>query len=64
MQKNQESSPDRLLKMPQVLEIYPVSPASWRAGVRAGIYPASVKLGARAIAWKQSAIDKLIADAR
>ena len=64
MQKNQESSSDRLLKMPQVLEIFPVSPATWRAGVRVGIYPPSVKLGARSVAWRQSAIDQLIADAR
>jgi len=51
---------DALMRLPSVLQVFPVSRATWYAGVRAGLYPAPVKLGARAVAWRRSDIQKLI----
>ena len=43
-------------RLPQVLGIIPVSRASWWAGIKAGRYPAGVKLGPRTTAWRWSDI--------
>lgn len=42
--------------------IFPVSKASWYAGIAEGKYPKSVKIGARSVAWKSSEIQALIAE--
>jgi len=52
---------DRLLTLKQVLEQFPVSKSLWFSGVRSGRYPRPVRLGVRRVAWRQSAIDALIA---
>jgi prophage regulatory protein len=51
---------DKFLRLPQVLEIIPVSKSTWWAGVKTGKYPASIKLGARTTVWKASEIYALI----
>lgn len=48
------------LRLPQVLDLIPVSKASWWAGVSKGIYPESVKLAPRTTAWKAQDIYDLI----
>jgi prophage regulatory protein len=48
------------LRLPQILEIFPVSKSSWWKGVADGKYPASVKLGERTTAWRVEDIRKLI----
>lgn len=50
-----------LLRLPQVLELIPVSRATWYAGVKAGIYPQQVKIGLRAVAWRRRDIEALTA---
>jgi hypothetical protein len=40
--------------------IIPVSPASWWAGIRAGKYPKSFKLGPRTTVWRVEDIRALI----
>lgn len=57
----QPATADRLLTLRQVLEQFPVSKSLWFSGVRQGRYPRPVRLGARRVAWRQSAIDALIA---
>lgn len=51
---------DPLLRLTQVLQVFPVSRSVWYAGVQAGTYPKPVKIGARAAAWRSSDIKKLI----
>ena len=51
---------DRLLRLPEVLRIVPVSRAAWYANVKAGRYPKPVRLGARSVAWKASEIQALV----
>ena len=50
----------RLLRLPQVLDIFPISKSSWWLGVQKGVYPPSVKLGPRTTAWKSQDILDLI----
>lgn len=54
------ASGERLIKLPDVLKRFPVSRSKWYQGIKDGIYPAAIKLGPRASAWRNSSIDKLI----
>lgn len=51
---------EALLRLPQVLQLIPVSRSAWWAGVKSGKYPASVKLGERTTCWRKSDILALI----
>jgi prophage regulatory protein len=52
---------EAMLRLPQVLALFPVSRASWYAGVKDRRYPAPVKLGSRSVAWRRSDVERLIA---
>jgi prophage regulatory protein len=52
-----------LMRLSSVLQMFPVSRATWYEGVRTGRYPSPVRLGARAVAWRRSDIERLIAGA-
>ena len=54
------SQPDSLLRINTVLALVAVSHATWYRGVANGSYPASVRIGKRAVAWRSSEIQKLI----
>jgi predicted DNA-binding transcriptional regulator AlpA len=59
---NPTNSPSTgFLRLPQVLELIPVSRASWWAGIKSGKYPQGVKLSERITAWRRQDIDALIA---
>ena len=51
---------DPLLRLGEVLAVFPISKSSWYQGVLDGIYPKPVKIGPRASAWRASDIKKLI----
>lgn len=51
---------DCLMRLPQVLAVYPVSKTSWYAGIAEGKFPKPVKLGSRTSAWRSSDIKALI----
>ena len=64
MKQTQQQAPaDTCLRLPQVLEIIPVSPSTWWLGVKEGRYPQPVKLGRRITAWRASDIQRLINEA-
>jgi predicted DNA-binding transcriptional regulator AlpA len=48
------------LRLPEVLALFPVSRSAWWAGVKAGKYPAAVKLGPNTTAWCAKDIRRLI----
>lgn len=50
-----------LLRLPTVLEKFPVSKSAWWAGIKTGRYPAPVRLSARCVAWRSTDIEALIA---
>lgn len=50
----------RLLRLPQVLAIFPISKSAWWDGCRTGRYPKPIKLGPRTTVWKSEDIDVFI----
>lgn len=61
--KNKESymaKTKQLLRLPQVLERFPVSKSKWWSGCKQGIYPQPVRHGPRCTMWRDSDIDQLI----
>lgn len=55
---------ERTLRWPEVHERTGLPKTNWYRGIRQGIYPRPVKLGPppiRAVGWKESEIDALIA---
>lgn len=52
---------DALLRLPAVLAVIPVCRATWYAGVKAGRFPAPVRLGPHSVAWRRSDIARLVA---
>jgi len=44
------------LRLPQVLELFPISRARWWAGVKSGEFPAGIHLTPRTTAWLRSDI--------
>jgi len=48
------------VRLSTVLHFIPVSKSSWWAGIKAGIFPAGVKLSARVTAWRAEDIRTLI----
>lgn len=51
------------LRLKQVLEVFPVSKSHWYEGVKAGKYPAAIKLSPGVTAWRASDIRQLIEEA-
>lgn len=49
-----------LLRLPQVLNLIPVSPSAWWAGCKNGRYPKPVKIGPRTTAWRAEDIKALL----
>jgi predicted DNA-binding transcriptional regulator AlpA len=45
------------LRLPQVLKLIPVCPATWWAGCRSGKFPKPIKLSPRVTVWKMADID-------
>lgn len=60
MQKNNQEK--TLLRLPQVLERFPVCKSKWWAGVKQGIYPQPIRHGSRCTMWLADDIDQLIED--
>lgn len=48
------------LRLPQVLELFPISKSAWWAGVKEGRFPKPVKLTERTTAWRVEDIHQLI----
>ena len=56
-----EMTEDRILRLPQVVELTGRKRATIYADMKEGKFPASVRLGLRAIGWKASVIQEWIA---
>jgi predicted DNA-binding transcriptional regulator AlpA len=48
------------LRLPDVLDIFPVSRSAWWAGIKTGKYPRGVKLSVRTTAWRVEDLRELI----
>lgn len=49
-----------LLRLPQVLQLIPVSASTWWAGCREGRFPKPLHISKRVTVWKASDIQRLI----
>ncbi|MBN2034829.1 MAG: AlpA family phage regulatory protein [Deltaproteobacteria bacterium] len=49
----------RFLRLPQVLEIFPISKSTWWKGIKEGRFPRPIKLTERTSVWSRSDIDAL-----
>ena len=48
------------VRLPQILEIFPISKSTWWEGCRSGVFPKPVKLGPRTSAWRVEDIRALM----
>ena len=61
MQREQAPLPTvGFVRLPQILDVFPVSASTWWAGVKSGRFPAPVKLTANTTAWRAEDIHALI----
>ena len=60
MRTNSQDKPLGFLRLPQVLELYPVSPATWWRGVKSGKFPQPVKLTVRTTAWRVEDVERFL----
>ena len=51
---------EKLLRMPSVQQLYPMSRAHIYAEQKAGRFPKGIRIGKRAVAWKESDIQAFI----
>lgn len=51
---------NRLLRLPEILRIFPIGRSTWWQGVKDGRFPKPIKLGPRTTAWKAEDIRALI----
>ena len=49
-------------RLDSVLAIFPVSRATWYAGIAEGRYPAGIQIGKRSVAWSNASLKTLIED--
>ncbi len=57
----QNTIPDiGFLRLPEILEIIPVSKSTWWSGVKSGRFPKPVKLGPRTTAWSCASIREYV----
>lgn len=54
------STPQRLLRLPDVCALVALGKSSIYEGVKAGTFPAPIKLSRRAVCWSASSIDAWI----
>lgn len=52
------------VRLPAILNVYPVGKSTWWEGVRTGRFPKPVKLGTRTTAWRVEDIVALIESTR
>ena len=53
---------DNLLRLPEVLAIFPVSRSCFLQGVKDGRYPKPHRISARSVAWSAEDIRQLISE--
>lgn len=58
---NRNNTAERLIRLPEVLDIIPVSKSTWWKGVKDGKYPKAVKLSPRVTCWRLSDIAAIAA---
>ena len=60
MQNNLLPDKAAFVRLHTILQILPISPSTWWAGIKSGHFPKPVRLGKRITAWRVEDIRKLI----
>ena len=58
--QTEHQKPERLLRLPAVLDRIGYKRSRFLDLVRQGVFPKPVKLGARAVAWPESTVEALV----
>ena len=53
---------ERLIKLPEVLDMVGMKKTAWYDGIKAGVHPPPIKRSPRDTVWPLSAIQKLVSD--
>jgi prophage regulatory protein len=64
MAENDHLPEEGFVRLRDVLRVFPVGRSTWWEGVRAGRYPAPVKLAPRVTAWRVEELRALIERSR
>lgn len=51
---------DAVIRLPEVLRLFPVGKSTWWEGVKNGVYPKPIELGPRARGWRLGDVLALI----
>ena len=51
------------VRLPQILDLIPISRSAWWAGIRDGRFPKGIKLGSKTTVWRAEDIRALIEQA-
>lgn len=51
---------DAVIRLPEVLRLFPIGKSTWWEGIRNGVYPKPIELGPRARGWRLGDILTLI----
>jgi predicted DNA-binding transcriptional regulator AlpA len=54
---------EALIRLTQVLDVFPVGASTWWAGIASGKYPKPIKLGPKTAAWRVGSIRALLSAA-
>lgn len=60
MDTTSPTTAEKLIRLPEVLDLVTMSRSGWLQGVKDGRYPAPVRLSPRRVAWKRSSITAFI----
>lgn len=60
LEKTTHKSREQLIRIRQVLEIFPTSRSAWYKGMSEGRYPAGFRLSPRVTVWKLSEVENLL----
>lgn len=60
IKENKMNNLTGFMRLPEVLELIPISKSSWWLGIKNGRYPKAVKLGERTTAWRTADIQNLL----
>ena len=58
--KDDDKVAGKLIRLPEVLKILPISKSTWWKGVAEGRYPQSIRLGTRITCWRLNDILALV----
>lgn len=57
-----EQQTERLIRLPEVLDMVGMKKTKWYGGIKKGIYPQAIKRSPRDVVWRFSDIQQVVLD--